>query len=65
MDINTTLNNERKLSRKELSVRWNLSIKTLVRWEKAGRLRPVSLGPRTVRYNLSEIVAYEQDATAR
>jgi hypothetical protein len=56
---------ERQLSRKELSERWNLSIKTLKRREKAGTLRPLSLGARTVRYRLSEILKIEEDAAAK
>jgi len=56
---------ERFLSRTELGQRWNKSIKTLIRWEKAGKLRPLTLGPRTVRYRLSEILAIEEDAAAR
>jgi len=56
---------DRQLSRKELSERWNVSIKTLKRREKAGILRPLSLGPRTVRYRLSDILRIEEDAAAR
>jgi len=56
---------ERQLSRKELSERWNLSVKTIKRREKEGILRPLSLGARTVRYRLSEILAIEEDAAAR
>jgi predicted DNA-binding transcriptional regulator AlpA len=56
---------ERQLSRKELSERWGLSVKTLKRREKEGILRPLSLGARTVRYRLSEILAIEEDAAAK
>jgi hypothetical protein len=56
---------DRQLSRKELSERWNPSIKTLKRREKAGTLRPLSLGARTVRYRLSDILRIEEDAAAR
>lgn len=56
---------DRQLSRKELAERWNVSIKTLKRREKAGTLRPLSLGARTVRYRLSDILAIEEDAAAR
>lgn len=56
---------DRQLSRKELSARWSLSIKTLKRREKEGILRPLSLGARTVRYRLSEILAIEEDAAAK
>ena len=56
---------DRQLSRKELSELWNLSIKTLLRREKAGILRPLSLGARTTRYRLSDILKIEEDAAAR
>jgi len=56
---------DRQLSRKELSARWNLSTKTLKRREKEGILRPLSFGARTVRYRLSEILAIEEDAAAK
>jgi hypothetical protein len=56
---------DRQLSRKELSERWNLSIKTLKRREKTGAIRPLSLGARTVRYRLSDILRIEEDAAAR
>lgn len=56
---------DRQLSRKELAERWSLSIKTLKRREKVGALRPLSLGARTVRYRLSDILAIEEDAAAR
>jgi len=56
---------DRQLSRKELSERWILSIKTLKRREKAGILRPLSLGARTVRYRLSDILRIEEEAAAR
>ena len=55
---------ERQLSRKELADRWNLSVKTIKRKEKAGELQPLTLGPRTVRHRLSDILAFEADATS-
>jgi predicted DNA-binding transcriptional regulator AlpA len=65
MEIKFDPKQERQLSRKELSERWGLSVKTLKRREKEGILRPLSLGARTVRYRLSEILAIEEDAAAR
>jgi predicted DNA-binding transcriptional regulator AlpA len=56
---------DRLLSRKELAERFGVSIKTLKRREQAGTLRPLSLGARTVRYRLSEILAIEEDAAAK
>lgn len=66
----TMANNEpnqsdRLISRKELSERWNLSIKTIKRREKAGELRPLTLSANCVRFRLSEILAIEEDAAAR
>jgi hypothetical protein len=55
---------DRTLSRKELSERWNLSIKTLKRREQTGQLNPMKLGPRTVRYRLSDILGIEGRAQA-
>ena len=56
---------DRLISCKELSGRWNLSIKTLKRKEKAGELRPLTLSSNCVRYRLSEILAIEEAAAAR
>jgi len=53
---------ERLLSRKELSDRWDVSIKTLKRREKAGELRALSLSTNCVRYRLSEIMEIEREA---
>jgi hypothetical protein len=52
------------LSRATLAVRWECSIETLKRREKAGILCPVILG-RIVRYRLIDIVALETDGMAR
>jgi len=65
MTSNNSTQPDRLLSRKELAERHGISIKTLKRREKAGLLRPLSLGPRTVRYRLSDILAIEEDAAAR
>lgn len=51
------------LSRKDLSSRWNSSISTIKRREKEpdrGFPKPVRLGPRTLRYRLEDIQAYEE-----
>lgn len=56
---------ERLLSRKGLAERWNLSQKTLIRYEKAGKLRPLSLSSNVVRYRLSDIEKLELDATSK
>ena len=57
--------NDRLISRKELSERWSLSIKTLRRREKAGELHPLTLSANTVRYRISAILAIEEDAAAQ
>jgi len=46
------------LSRRDLAFRWNCSIETLKRREKAGILNPTILG-RLVRYKLEDIEAIE------
>jgi len=56
---------ERLITRKDLSGRWSLSIKSLKRREKAGLLRPLTLSSNTVRYRLSDILAIEEDATPK
>ena len=65
MATNAPTQSDRLLSRKGLSKRWDLSIKTLKRKEKAGELRPLTLSSNCVRYRLSEILAIEEDAAAR
>ncbi len=52
------------LSRRCLSGRWNLSVETLKRREKAGILPFLKLG-RGVRYRLSDIERLEQQAEVR
>lgn len=54
--------NDRLISRKELSDRWNLSIKTIKRREEAGELQPLTLSANCVRFRLSEILAIEENA---
>jgi len=43
------------LGRRQLAIRWNCSVSTLKRMEKAGGLKPVRLGPRTLRYPMAQI----------
>ena len=52
------------LSRRCLSDRWNLSIETLQRREKAGALPFLKLG-RVVRYRLTDIERIEQQLEVR
>ena len=49
------------LTRGELSRRWNLSVETLKRWEKAGRLPFFKLG-KEIRYRLGTIEQIENDS---
>lgn len=65
MNIQNGAMSDRLVTRKWLSDRWELSLKTLRRMEKAGKLCPITLSSNTVRYRLSEIEAIEEDAAAR
>ncbi len=51
-------------TRGQLSRRWLVSIMTLKRKERAGVLRAFKIG-RSVRYRLSDILAFEKDAEVR
>jgi len=52
----------RLLTRKELSGRWQFSVETLKRRERAGLLPFLKLG-RSVRYRLADIERLEAEAT--
>jgi hypothetical protein len=52
------------LSRKDLAARWDCSIATIKRNEKRKGLKKVTLGPRTVRYRLADVIAIEASTTA-
>ncbi|MCB1204584.1 MAG: MerR family transcriptional regulator [Verrucomicrobiae bacterium] len=49
------------LTRSDLATRWGVHLITIKRWEKAGRLSPKRLGPRTIRYPLAYIEQLEAD----
>lgn len=49
------------IDRKQLAARWNISIATLKRMEKAGVLNIVSLSERVLRYRLEDIERMEAD----
>jgi hypothetical protein len=55
---------ERLLTRKGLSDRWQISIETLKRRERAGLLPFLKLG-RGVRYHLADVEHLEADAEVR
>ena len=48
-------------TRRDAKDRWQVSIETLKRWEKAGRLKPLKLG-RGIETRMVDIVAFEKDA---
>jgi hypothetical protein len=50
------------LSREALAERWDVHVETLKRDEKLGRLHPLKLGDRRVRYRLADILAIEHEA---
>jgi predicted site-specific integrase-resolvase len=47
------------ICRESLAQRWEVSIETLKRMEKRGRLSRVMLGERMVRYRMSEVLKIE------
>ena len=52
----TTSNSAHTLiDRKQLATRWNTSIATLKRLEKAGTLSPVAISERVIRYRITDI----------
>ena len=53
---------EAVITRKELAARWQCCIETIKRRERDGSLLALRLGPRIVRYRLTDVIAYEQDA---
>ena len=48
------------LDRKQLSTRWTTSIATLKRLEKAGKINPLLISERVIRYRVSDIEAIEE-----
>ena len=58
----TSLESDPSLTRKQLAERWNITTRTLKRWEKAGRINPLTLSSRVIRYRLAEVLAIEADA---
>lgn len=47
------------IDRRELAKRWRTSISTVKRLEKKKLINPVQLGPRLLRFRLTDILAYE------
>ena len=52
------------LTRQQLAQRWKIHLITVKRWEKAGRLQPNRLGPRTIRYPIAYIERLESEGIA-
>jgi hypothetical protein len=53
---------EQLLSRKAIAARWQTSVETVKRREKAGLLKAIRFNQRLVRYKLSDIAAFEAAA---
>jgi hypothetical protein len=53
---------ERLLSRRAVADRWQTSVETVKRREKAGLLKPIRFNQRLLRYKLSEVEALEAAA---
>lgn len=55
---------DRLLTRDEVATRWGCCRETVRRKELLGILTPVRIGPRFVRYHLSEVLKREAEASA-
>lgn len=53
------------LTRRELATRWHCTPRTIDRHERAGKLQAVYIGPRTVRFRLTDILAIEAGQAIR
>jgi len=53
---------EQMLSRKAVADRWQTSVETVKRREKAGLLRALRFNRRLLRYKLADVIAYENAA---
>jgi predicted site-specific integrase-resolvase len=53
---------EQLLSRKAVAERWQTSVETVKRREKAGLIKAIRFNQRLVRYRLSDIAAFEAEA---
>ena len=57
--MNAPQRDQNTLTRQQLAARWGVHVMTIKRWERAGRLNPRRLGPRTIRYPLAYIEQLE------
>ena len=53
------------ISRSDLSRRWVCSSATIKRWERAGMLQAVKIGPRNVLYKTSDVEVIERQGEVR
>jgi hypothetical protein len=53
----------RLLSRRELALRWDVSLETIKRRTKEGLLRPIRFNARLIRYRLDDVLAIEREAS--
>jgi predicted site-specific integrase-resolvase len=51
------------LTRKQLAERWQVSVETIKRRERANLIKPIRLDGRVLRYRLSEIMRFEGAAS--
>jgi hypothetical protein len=52
---------ENLFSREQLAARWSVCRETIKRYEKAGRLPALCLGPRLKRYRLADVLRIEAE----
>lgn len=52
------MNTKEFLTRKQIADLFQITIPTVLRWEKAGRLKAVRLGTGSVRYRVSDVEAF-------
>lgn len=57
-DYLMTTTNTEFFTRKQIAELFQITIPTVLRWEKAGRLRAVRLGTGSVRYRISDVEAF-------
>jgi hypothetical protein len=50
------------ISREALAERWDVHVETIKRDERDGRLQPIRIGERRIRYRLDDILAIENKA---
>ena len=53
---------ERLLSRRQVAARHGVSVETIKRLEKKGLLQAIRFNQRLIRYRLSDLLTYEQQA---